>query len=277
MQALFTLTPSESKRLIAKGISSVPEVQEAMNEGYLIVGRGSTNAYIAEELLGEKIEKEKYVAGQVIGGVLCALGQGVRIRPFVFHKGEVLEVEPSSVLDRLGPGDILLKGANAIDPQGKIGVYMASPVGGTMGEFYLPMQARGGKIVYPVGLEKMISSVEEASRMGGIFAIERSIGARVGMVCVADGIVYTELDALQDLFDIEAVHFASGGYGGSEGSVTIVIEGDDDDVNDCMDLIEEIKGEPPLRATKTPCKTCQLLCSFQGKEEEELPLYLQEF
>jgi hypothetical protein len=255
----------------------MPEVQEAMNEGYLIVGRGSTNAYIAEELLGEKIEKEKYVAGQVIGGVLCALGQGIRLQPVVFHKGEVLDVEPSSILDRLGPGDILLKGANAIDPQGKIGVYMASPVGGTMGEFYLPMQARGGMVVYPVGLEKMIASVEEASRMGGILAIERSIGARVGMVCVADGIVYTELDALQDLFDIDAVHFGSGGYGGSEGSVTIVIEGDDDDVNDCMDLIEEIKGEPVLPATKTPCKTCQLLCSFQGKEEEELPAYLQVF
>ena len=72
-------------------------------------------------------------------------------------------------------------------------------------------------IVYPVGLEKMIPSVEEASRMGGIFAIERSIGARVGMVCVADGIVYTELDALEDLFDVDAVHFASGGYGGAEG------------------------------------------------------------
>ena len=276
MQGLFTLTSSESKRLIAKGVAAMPEAQEAMTEGYLIVGRGSTNGYIAEELLGKAIEKEKYVAGQVIRGVLCGLLQGVRLQPVTFHKGEVLEVEPSSLLDKLGRGDILLKGANAIDHTGKVGVLMGSPLGGTMGEFYLSLKARGGMIIYPVGLEKMIPSVEEASRMGGIMAFERTIGARVGMVCVADGIPFTELDAIDELFGIEAVHFASGGYGGAEGCVTIAIEGDDPDVNECIDYIEEkIKGEPPLPAVKAPCKTCPLLCSFQGKEEGDLPPYLR--
>ncbi|MCK9229983.1 MAG: hypothetical protein M0Q23_04540 [Syntrophales bacterium] len=276
MQALFTLTSSESKRLIAKAVAAMPEVQEAMNEGYLIIGRGSTNAYIAEELLERTIEKEKYVAGQVIRGVPCALMRGVRLQPVVFHRGNLLEVEPSSLLDKLGRGDILLKGANAIDHSGAIGVFMASPLGGTMGEFYLPMQARGSTIIYPVGLEKMIPSVEEAARMGGILTFERSIGVPVGMVCVADGIPYTELDALEELFGVDAVHFASGGYGGAEGCVTIAIEGDDVDVNDCVDFIEEtIKGEPPLPAVKTPCGTCPVLCSFQGKDETDLPPYLR--
>jgi len=264
MQALFTLTSSESKRLIAKGVVAMPEVQEAMGEGYVLVGRGSTNAYIVEELLERSIEKERYVAGQVIRGVLCALGQGD------------LEVEPSTLLERLGRGDILLKGASAIDHTGNIGVVMASPQGGTMGDFYLPLKARGGTILYPVGLEKMIPSVEDASRIGGLFSVERSIGARVGMVCVADGLAYTELDALEDLSGVEAVHFASGGFGGAEGSVTIAVEGDDDDVNECLDFIEEkIKGEPPLKGLKSPCKTCPLLCSFQGKDEKDLPLYLR--
>ncbi|MDD5475002.1 MAG: hypothetical protein PHU03_00635 [Syntrophales bacterium] len=276
MQALLTLTSSESKRLIAKAVSVMTEVQEAMNEGYLIVGRGSTNAYIAEELLERSIEKEKYVAGQVIRGVLCALLQGIRLQPVTFHRGEILEVEPSTLIGKLGRGDILLKGANAIDHTGKVGVFMASPLGGTMGEFYLPMKARGGVIIYPVGLEKMIPSVEEASRMGGILTFERSIGARVGMACVADGIPYTELDALEELFGVEAVHFASGGYGGAEGCVTIAIEGDDVDVNECIDFIEEkIKGEPPLKAVKAPCSTCPVLCSFQGREEADLPPYLR--
>ena len=276
MQALFTLTSSESKRLIAKAVAAMPEVQEAMTEGYLIIGRGSTNAYIAEELLGRSIEKEKYVAGQVIRGVLCGLLQGVRLQPVTFHRGEVLEVEPSTLRDKLGRGDILLKGANAIDHTGNVGVLMGSPQGGTMGDFYLPMKARGGIIIYPVGLEKMIPSVEEASRMGGILAFEQTIGARVGMVCVADGIPYTELDAVEELFGIEAVHFASGGYGGSEGCVTIAVEGDDPDIIECIEYIEDkIKGEPPLEAVKAPCKTCPLLCSFQGKEEADLPPYLR--
>ncbi|HPQ44085.1 MAG TPA: hypothetical protein PKZ42_07625 [Syntrophales bacterium] len=276
MQALFTLTPAESKRLIAKAIVSIPEVRKAKEEGYLIVGRGSTNAYIVEELLGKSIEKEKYVAGQIIKGIYCALLQGVRLQPVTFHKNQVLDVEPSTVIDKLGPGDILLKGANAIDHTGAVGIVMANPMGGTMGEFYMPMKARGGTIIYPVGLEKMVPSVDEASRMGGVFATDRSIGAPVGMICVADGIAYTELDALEELFEVEAVHFASGGYGGAEGSVSIIVEGDDDEVNQCVDYIEDIKGEPPLRGIKPPCKTCPIRCSFQGMEEKDLPGYLQE-
>ncbi|MBA7486338.1 hypothetical protein ES707_21896 [subsurface metagenome] len=275
MQALFTLTPAESKRMIARGIVSIPEVRQAKEEGYLIVGRGSTNAYIVEELLGKSIEKEKYVTGQVIKGITCALLQGVRLQPVTFHKNQVLEVEPSTIIDKLRPGDVLLKGANAIDHTGSVGIVMASPVGGTMGEFYLPMKARGGTIIYPVGLEKMVLSVEEASRMGGIFNIERSTGARVGMVCVADSAAYTELDALEELFDVEAVHFASGGYGGAEGAVSIIVEGGDEEVNQCCDYIEGIKGEPLLPGIKPPCKTCPLLCSFKGMEEDALPGYLQ--
>ena len=275
MQALFTLTPAESKRLIARGIVSTPEVCEAKEHGYLIVGRGSTNAYIVEELMKKSIEKEKYVAGQIIKGITCALLGGIRLQPVTFHKNKVLDVEPSTIIDELRPGDVLLKGANSIDHTGAVGVVMASPVGGTMGEFYLPMKARGGTIIYPVGLEKMVLSVEEASQMGGLLAIERSIGARVGMVCVSDGTTYTELDALEELFDVEAVHFASGGYGGSEGAVSFVVEGYEEDVNQCCDYVEEIKGEPPLSGIKPPCKTCPILCSFQGMEEDELPDYLR--
>jgi hypothetical protein len=275
MQALFTLTPAESKRLIAKGVLAMPEVQEAREKGYLIVGRGSTNGYIAEELMGKEMEKEKYVAGQSIRGILCALHQGIRLRPVSFYKGELLEVEPGTLIDKLGPGDIVLKGANAIDSQGNVGVVMASPVGGTMGEFYMATKAQGVDMIYPVGLEKMVLSVEEAAQYGGRLTLERTIGAPVGFACVADGIVITEIDAIDILFGIDAVHFASGGYGGSEGCVSILIEGEDEDVNECMDFIETIKGEPPLPSVKGPCKTCPVLCSFQGKEEEELPAYLR--
>ena len=108
MQALFTLTPAESKRLIGKGVAALPEIRNAMKNGYLLVGRGSTNAYILEELLGEKIKKEGYMAGQVIKVFLCVLGPEERTNPVTFHMGKALPVEPVSVLDKLSPGDILL-------------------------------------------------------------------------------------------------------------------------------------------------------------------------
>ena len=50
MQALFTLTSSESKRLLGKAVAALPEVQQAKDNGYLVVSRGSTNAFIIEEL-----------------------------------------------------------------------------------------------------------------------------------------------------------------------------------------------------------------------------------
>jgi hypothetical protein len=256
MQALFTLTSSESKRLLGKAVAALPEVQHAKDHGYLVMGRGTTNAFIIEELMNSKMDKERYVAGQIIKGVLCVLGPDLRNKPVTFHQGELQAVEPGSVIDKLVPGDILIKGANAVDPFGNVGVLMAGPGGGTMGQFYMGLKAQGVATIYPVGLEKLIPSV-------------------VGMACVADGRVITEIEAIDSLFGLKAVHYASGGWGGTEGSVTLLVEGEDDDVNTCLDMIEGIKGEPPLTAAKSPCKTCGAPCSFQGKELADLPGYLK--
>ena len=275
MQALFTLTSSESKRLLGKAVAALPEVKQAKDSGYLVIARGSTNAFIIEELMKSKIDKERYVAGQIIKGVLCVIGPDQRNKPVTFHKGEVLAVEPGTVIDKLVPGDILIKGANAVDPFGNVGVLMAGPGGGTMGQFYMALKAQGVATIYPVGLEKLVPSVEEAARYGGKLMLNRTIGCRVGMACVADGRIVTEIEAIDILFGLKAIHYASGGWGGAEGAVTLIVEGEEDEVNRCLDLIEQIKGEPPLPAVKPVCKTCGAPCSFQGKDLEELPAYLK--
>ncbi len=275
MQALFSLTSSESKRLLGKAVASLPEVRQAMRRGYLVIGRGSTNAFVLEELLGKPVDKARYVAGQIIRGLPCVLAAGERSQPVTFHRGEVLAVEPGEVVEKLAPGDLLIKGANAVDAQGHVGVLMGGAGGGTMGQFYLALKAQGVETIYPVGLEKLIPSVEVAAHYGGRLKIGRSLGCRAGMACVADGRVVTEIEAIDTLFGVQAIHFASGGWGGAEGAVTLLVEGDDDEVHRCLDEIEKIKGEPPLPAVKSPCKTCGALCPFQGKAEEALPAWLR--
>ncbi|MBW2000707.1 MAG: hypothetical protein JRJ29_22445, partial [Deltaproteobacteria bacterium] len=52
MRALFVLTPPESKRLIAKAVSRLPEVERAKECGEIAIGHGSTNVRVAEEILG---------------------------------------------------------------------------------------------------------------------------------------------------------------------------------------------------------------------------------
>jgi hypothetical protein len=67
VSALVSLTPSESKRVIAKGVAALPEVKRATQRGLIVVGRGTTNAYVAEELTGEKTEnKDHYAAGFIV-------------------------------------------------------------------------------------------------------------------------------------------------------------------------------------------------------------------
>lgn len=275
MQAMFTLTSSESKRLLGRAVAAMPEVQNAKKNGYLVVGRGSTNAFVLQELMGREMEKEKYVAGQVIKGVFCVLGPGLRTQPVTFHRGEVLNVEPAAVIDKMTPGDIMLKGANAIDQFGNVGVVMAGPGGGTMGQFYTALKAQGVATIYVAGLEKLIPSVITAARYGGKMLLGRTIGCRTGMACISDSRVVTEFEAIDILFGLKAVHYASGGWGGAEGSVTLIVEGEEDDVNRCLDFIEGIKGEPPLPAVKGACKECGAPCSFSGMEEQELPAYLK--
>jgi len=144
-----------------------------------------------------------------------------------------------------------------------------------MGQFYLSMRARGLRIIYPVGLEKLVPSVPSSSAFGGIQTLT-GIGAYAGMVCVPNADVYTEIDALYDLFEVDAYHLASGGWGGAEGAVTLGLEGSDEAITRCLEVLAaQVKGEPPLSAVKSDCQTCQSPCSFKGKSRSDLPAYVQ--
>ena len=61
VQAQIILTVSESKRIIAKGIAHMPIVQQALQNGMVIIAKGTTNTYVAEEIVGQKIEHGAYL------------------------------------------------------------------------------------------------------------------------------------------------------------------------------------------------------------------------
>ena len=66
MHSVLSLTVSESKRLIAKGVSQADFVRRAMDEGTLAMGSGTTNGYIFEEITGKKIDKYSFVTGNTV-------------------------------------------------------------------------------------------------------------------------------------------------------------------------------------------------------------------
>lgn len=61
MRVQVTLTPSESKRLIAKGVVKLPSIQNALENHTIILAGGTTNGFLVEEFLGETLDKKKYI------------------------------------------------------------------------------------------------------------------------------------------------------------------------------------------------------------------------
>ena len=64
MKATFVLTPAEARRLIAKAVIQTPAFKTAWENAYVILAGGTTNAFIAQELLGkEGIEPQRCTIG----------------------------------------------------------------------------------------------------------------------------------------------------------------------------------------------------------------------
>ncbi len=47
----FLLTPQSGKRLIAKTIANHPAIRKALKNGTVVIVAGTTNGYVAEEIL----------------------------------------------------------------------------------------------------------------------------------------------------------------------------------------------------------------------------------
>jgi hypothetical protein len=246
VHGIVVLVPSESKRLIAKGVLALPEVKRVLKEGLFVVSRGTTTAYIAEELLGIKLPKANCTAGIITESRLAVTIPQEGLGPWVFRRGMKVEESAEEALKQFTATDVSVKGANAIDPQGNVGVLAANDFGGTIGSIWPVLAARGSHLIVPAGLEKMIASVVDASWACGNKLFKYVMGTRVALMPVVSARVVTEIQALEILTGVHAVHVSSGGVGGSEGAVVIALEGSDETVQRAFELVKSMKGEPSI-------------------------------
>jgi hypothetical protein len=240
------LTVAQSKRLIAKAIPQVEVVRRALAEGTVVVCRGSTTAYVAEELLGRPLAKGSFIAGRVVpAGFVAPAGLWGEARPeVVLRRGQPTQVASlAEALEQLQPGDVVIKGANALDYRaGLVGHLIGHPTGGTMGAILGPIHGQGAHLVVPVGLEKLIASdlLTTAARLDATHA-------EVGLprLWVTRGLIVTEIEALATLTGVEAVHVASGGICGAEGAVWLRVLGTNEQLERTVRLVSEVQKEPP--------------------------------
>ena len=274
MKAMFTLTPPESKRLIAKGTVKLDIVEEAQEDGLIIILWGSTTSRVVEELLGKEIEKDRYLAGAITKGVTCSLASELRLPVIVLEKGEPVDTPWKEALKSFSSGDVLIKGANAVDPDGNVGVLMGYRQGGTIGASLPVITSRGASLVVPVGLEKLVPSVTAIDPSLGVDTVDISLGCACGVMPITNALVVTELEALEILADVDAYAVAAGGIGDSQGSVVIAIDGPDDDVKKAVEIVKSVKGEKPLKVKMESHMGCAGNCIYKDLENEDLPDYL---
>lgn len=298
MKALFVFTPTESKRLIGKGVANMEEVKTAMKKANLLISHGSTTVYALEELIGrdnllKAMNPATYMSGIVTRGTLCSTVGSEKPPIVLLKKGIVTPPAPTmyEMLLDFGSDSVVIKGANAVDPEGNASSLVSHPEGGTIGWSLGTTLARGIPMIAPVGLEKMIPSVKAAVALCGQRTFDYTQGKTVGMIPLINAKVVTEITALKILTGVEAYHVASGGVSGGEGSVTLVAEGSKESVDKAIALAESIKGEAPWNFRKGICEICvhvspvqpkdydstayPKFCRFQELKEEALPEYLR--
>lgn len=286
MRAQVSLIPNESKKLIAKTLVSMDEIKTALADGIVVMHPSSSTLFLVEEILGQTPQTEVWMAGAVTPRAACgddaikvwmithpeARGKNSpEAFPFswVIEKGKLTQGDTlGSLFMRMGPKDVYVKGVNAIDPRGKVGVFVGNDIeGGTIGRVLAAQRKRGFAIIYPVGMEKLIPiSIEEAvAAARDRLNLSYSMGGRCSLQ-QCEGKVVTELAAVEILTGAKAIPIGAGGVDGAEGAITLVISGEDYQVKKAISCIEDVKGAKISRQFRqTDCAKCNdEHCALRG-------------
>ena len=124
------------------------------------------------------------------------------------------------------------------------GISIGHPQGGTIGGALGPIIGKKLRLLIPVGLEKEVPfDIAEASAL--LAEPDESTGAILALWPVS-GIIFTEIEALSTLCDVQAIPVGAGGIAGAEGALRMLLLGEPDAVEAALSIVESIQGEPPL-------------------------------
>lgn len=238
------LTVSESKRLIAKGIAANKEVQDRLKNGIVIITLGTTNTYIAEELANLSVPRGSFVSGRIYPSHKEDFAQGLkRHSEIVLMKGKVTDMSYADALARMNANDIVLKGANMVNyAKRQAAVCVGAPDGGTVKRLRKYTDQGKGRWIVPIGLEKETTQ--------NLFEIEQLVNKSAQrdkgtvLLNVTQGNIYTEIEAIKEFAEVDVFVTAKGGVDGAEGGVSLLICGDQQEVDKVKNIVKQISGEP---------------------------------
>jgi hypothetical protein len=248
----FIITPATGKRLIAKAMLKHPAITAARKKGTLVIIAGTTNGYIAEEMLAKIDKKASFSRNRFFRGIVLPPGgpktKGGRladqsgfpgdvvIQNGVWQRGKTI----FDVVDDLKEGDVILKGANALDLENKkAAILIADSQSGTIGAALRVVVGRRVRLIIPVGLEKRVSG-----NLDEVIALMNEPGSEGPRLMPAPGEVFTEIDAINLLTGAKASLVSAGGVCGAEGSVWLAVTGKLSQEKAAESLIKSIAPEP---------------------------------
>lgn len=247
-----SITPSAGKRLIAKSIVRHPAIQTALTSGTIVVVAGTTNGYVAEELLAACGGDSAFSCKRFFRGITLPphykITDSGRLTDesrfpgdLIIRKGAIIRGKTIfDVVDDLREGDIILKGANAVDVVKKqAGILIGDTKGGTIVAALQAVTGRRVRLILPVGLEKRVTT--DLNTIANLLNTPGASGARLLPV---PGEVVTELEAVNILTGASAELVAAGGVCGAEGTVWLAISGSPEQEEAAKELFTDIRKEP---------------------------------
>lgn len=244
----YTLTPAAGKRLIAKGLAAEPTIQAVLKQGRLVIVAGSTNGYVAEEILKATGQLEGFSRKGFRRGMVTPPGFDPALVAADFP-GDVVLVDGVwqrglqifDVVGDLAEGDLVLKGGNAVNLEDRqAGVLIGHPEAGTVGAVVPLVPGRRVRLIVPIGLEKRV-----IDPIADLAALLNEPGAEGPRMMPVPGDIYTELEALSALTGAWAALLAGGGIYGAEGSVWLGVTGTAEQLAAAAELLGQVAAEPP--------------------------------
>lgn len=248
----FLITPAAGKRLIAKALVKHPAVSESLVSGTIVVIAGTTNGYVAEEILSSIGQAENFSRKRFFRGVVlppgCPATSSGRIKDETGFPGDVVIKDGIwkqgktifDVVDDLRKGDVILKGVNALNlPKGQAGIYIGDSHAGTIGASIQAVVGRRVRLILPAGLEKRVYN--DLNDLARKLNAPGSHGPRLLPVA---GEIVTEIEAISILTGASAEQVAGGGVSGAEGATWLAVYGNDEQIESTKKLLNSIIREP---------------------------------
>ncbi|MDW7668947.1 MAG: AroM family protein [Bacillota bacterium] len=277
----ITLLVEESKELIARGTIEHYLVKKALKQNKVLLKGGTTVSRISEKL----IKKPLRISGRITErGAVASFVDKEEPHSILIDGNNYTNIDScfSETIKSLGSDDVIISSANVMDSFGNAAIMAGSEGGGSVGLSLGAWYTEGAKIIIPIGIEKLVPGnlieiIKNTSRKNKMF----SYGMAVGLFPLI-GKIITEIEALEILTGVKSFPIGSGGLGKAQGSVTLEIHGDENQIKKTIEIIQDIKKDDLIfsgtndsrQDCRFPNERCgvHVGCSYKSNQIQEKPL-----